>query len=468
MLIMRELGPGERSPEQLIEPDIRLLIDVDGIASLTWEDEQDVPILFEENLPGPVSLVNVYLDGDSTKRGKYGFRGEIVTEEVVGGKVYAAFENFARKQDGISVNEEMPTYLFNSDGIAYVVYLENETKLGLMSCGDYDKNLTSEELIASSLEHGNNNDEDLVTVDFLRLHKELLAAVYRSCGRQIPTLKLLAQPLEPFTESPKESLPVGNIKLDNLGGLHEVKEELRNIITLLQHPEVLQEWGVERPNGILLYGPPGTGKTRLAEAMAGELNAELIAVTSDKIYDSSMGSSERNFQALIDEALGAPKPVVLFFDEIDGIIRPRAGSAYTTVAAQFKQNMARITEQNPNVLVMAATNEPDNMDEALLRAGRFDIRLYVPIPNDTERSEIFATIITQYIDRAVERVVFDAGNLDVSALVKATDEMTGADIATILKRVVVGRSIMEVRTGSTPDPLTTADILRVISQHRVQ
>lgn len=465
---MRELGPGEaRSPEQIIEPDIRLLIDVDGVSDLTFEDEQAMPILFENKLPAPVQSVSAHVDGCSASDGKYTLRGEIQLGDMAPGRAQAAFENFAFRQESVSVSDEVQTYLFNRDGVAYLVYLQEDMKLGLITSGDYDKKLSVDEQKVASLRHGN-EDEDLIVVDFLRLQTNLLKEVYRVQGKKIPGIQLQAEPAGDIAAPAENPEPGPRITLDDLGGLHQVKEQLREVITLLQYPDILNDWGVDRPNGILLYGPPGTGKTRLAEAMAGELQAELITVTSDKIYDSSMGGSEKNFQAILDKAMNAATPVVLFFDEIDGIIRPKAGSAYTTVAAQFKQNMARITEQNPNVLVMATTNEPDNMDEALLRAGRFDIRLHVPRPNQSERGEIFATIITQYIDKAVHRVAFDAGDLDLSALVAATDEMTGADIATILKRAVVGRSIMEVRTGIAPEPLTTADILRVISQHRLQ
>jgi AAA+ superfamily predicted ATPase len=462
-----ERDPSGGREQATFDIDIRFITDNKGIEEATYENDTYQYLLFTDDMPGPIRNFGIKVDGSSDEQGPYFYRGEINLLPTNDDDDFAtrAFRSFLIKKEAHPVqNLDYETYVFASDEeYLYIVYQDPDCGIGLVTCGLYDSREDMEEQIQGRLFHGT-DDEIEAAMDFLQQQEDMLVELYQAHGLPIEPQRLTVAPLE--SERVRAIRPEAKVMLSDLAGIEKAKEQLEEIILGLKYPEVLKEWGVERPNGILLYGPPGTGKTTLAEAVANELKADLIVVKSDQIYGKWMGESEGNFQAIINRALTAKRPTVLLFDEIDTIIRPNAGSAYVTVAGLFKQNVGKITERNPKVVLMATTNEPENMDETLLRAGRFDVKIHVEKPGDEGRRAIFLNLFFRYTDAAPNREVFDLMEINTDELVAATEDMTGADITTILRKVVNAQAIAEIRTRREPPAVKSPQILDMITRHR--
>ncbi len=184
---------------------------------------------------------------------------------------------------------------------------------------------------------------------------------------------------------------VPKVKWKDIGGLENVKQELREAVEWpIKYKEVFEKIGIKPPKGILLYGPPGTGKTLLAKAAASESGANFIAVKGPEILNKWVGESERAIREIFRRARQAA-PCIIFIDEIDAIA-PARGSDVNRVTDrivnQLLTEMDGITERG-DVIVIGATNRPDILDPALLRPGRFDRVIYVPPPDKEARIEIF-------------------------------------------------------------------------------
>ncbi len=217
-----------------------------------------------------------------------------------------------------------------------------------------------------------------------------------------------------------------NIRWEDIGGLQQVKEELTEAIEWpLKHAELFSEADVRPPKGILLYGPPGTGKTMIAKAVAATSEANFISIKGPELLSKWVGESEKGVREVFRKARQAA-PCVVFFDELDAIA-PRRGSegdAHVTerVISQMLTEMDGL-EDLKGVVVIGATNRPDIIDEALLRPGRFDRILEVPLPDKEARKQIFQV-------HTRKKPLDSDVNLD--RLVEMTDGMTGADIAAIV------------------------------------
>ena len=185
---------------------------------------------------------------------------------------------------------------------------------------------------------------------------------------------------------------VPNVKWEQIGGLEEVKKELREAVELpLNKPEVFTKMGIRPVKGILLFGPPGTGKTLLAKAVATESEANFIAVRGSELISKWVGESERGLREVFRKARLAA-PCIIFFDEIDSIAHFRGGEqgdAHTTerMVNTLLAEMDGI-QQVKDLVVIAATNRVDMLDPALLRPGRFDKLLEVPAPDEKARFDI--------------------------------------------------------------------------------
>ncbi|OYT62004.1 MAG: AAA family ATPase, partial [Thermofilum sp. ex4484_15] len=213
---------------------------------------------------------------------------------------------------------------------------------------------------------------------------------------EIPTevLESLKVTKQDFMEALKDIQPsalrevyveVPEVHWEDIGGLGEVKQELREAVEWpLKYPDYFEKMGIEPPRGILLYGPPGTGKTLLAKAVATESEANFISVRGPEILSKWVGESEKAIREIFRKARQAA-PCIIFFDEIDSIT-PRRGfrtdSGVTDrIVNQLLTEMDGITLLR-NVIVIGATNRPDILDPALLRPGRFDRIIYVPPPDE--------------------------------------------------------------------------------------
>ncbi|HKY52692.1 MAG TPA: CDC48 family AAA ATPase, partial [Anaerolineales bacterium] len=184
-----------------------------------------------------------------------------------------------------------------------------------------------------------------------------------------------------------------NIRWEDIGGLQKVKEELMEAIEWpLKHADLFNEADVRPPLGILLYGPPGTGKTLIAKAVATTSEANFISVKGPELLSKWVGESEKGVREIFRKARQAA-PCVVFFDEIDAIAPRRSGSdegsrVTERVISQMLTEMDGL-EDLKGVVVIGATNRPDILDEALLRPGRFDRIMEVPVPDKEARKQIF-------------------------------------------------------------------------------
>ncbi len=217
---------------------------------------------------------------------------------------------------------------------------------------------------------------------------------------------------------------------EQVGGLFREKELLKQLIEWpLKYKELFTKAGAKMPRGILLYGPPGTGKTLLARAVANEANANFISVKGPQLISKWVGESEREIRKLFRRARQVA-PCIIFFDEIDGLAPVRGyggGAAGEKVVSQLLTEMDGIEGLN-NVLVMAATNRIDAVDPALLRSGRFEVKLGLSLPDLQSRVEMFKIHIQ---GRPFEKGVHPEN------LAERSENFSGADIEFVCRRAAL-------------------------------
>jgi transitional endoplasmic reticulum ATPase len=219
---------------------------------------------------------------------------------------------------------------------------------------------------------------------------------------------------------------------DDIGGLDKVKQELQETVQYpVEHPEKFLKYGMSPSKGVLFYGPPGTGKTLLAKAIANECNANFISIKGPELLTMWFGESEANVRDVFDKARAAA-PCVMFFDELDSIAKSRGGSgaggdgggASDRVLNQILTEMDGMNAKK-NVFIIGATNRPDQIDPALLRPGRLDQLIYIPLPDEASRLSILkATLKKSPISPEV----------DLGFLAKNTHGFSGADLVEICQR----------------------------------
>lgn len=219
----------------------------------------------------------------------------------------------------------------------------------------------------------------------------------------------------------------GDVQYSSVGGLSEQIRELREVIELpLLNPELFQRVGITPPKGCLLYGPPGTGKTLLARAVASQLDANFLKVVSSAIVDKYIGESARLIREMFNYARDH-QPCIIFMDEIDAI-GGRRFSEGTSADREIQRTLMELLNQMDGfdilgkVKMIMATNRPDTLDPALLRPGRLDRKIEIPLPNEQARLEVMkihAAPITKH------------GDIDFEAIVKLSDGFNGADLRNV-------------------------------------
>ncbi|MCE7733817.1 MAG: AAA family ATPase [Candidatus Heimdallarchaeota archaeon] len=229
---------------------------------------------------------------------------------------------------------------------------------------------------------------------------------------------------EIFTDIP-------NVTWDDIGGLVKVKLQIKESVQWpLQNPEIFSSMGVRPPTGVLLFGPPGTGKTLLAKAIANETSSNFIAVKGPELNSKWFGETERAIREIFRKARQL-SPCLIFFDEIDSMIRIRGASNaepwIDRMINQFLTEMDGI-DRKGRIIVVGATNRPELMDPAILRPGRFDRLIYVPTPDVDARREIFK-VHTKNM-KLNEDVKIDT-------LVAKTDYFVGADIENVCREAAI-------------------------------
>jgi transitional endoplasmic reticulum ATPase len=250
-----------------------------------------------------------------------------------------------------------------------------------------------------------------------------------------------------------------DVTYDDLGGMKSTIDALREMVELpLRHPELFQRLGVDPPKGVLLHGPPGTGKTRLARAVANESDAQFFTINGPEIMGSAYGESEKRLREVFEEAAKAA-PSIIFIDEIDSIAPKRgqvSGEAEKRLVAQLLTLMDGI-EARQNLVVIAATNRPEAIDEALRRPGRFDREIVVGVPDEAGRREILG-IHTRGMPLAE--------GIDLDDLARRTYGFVGADLAALVREAAleaVRRILPRINLDDATIPPEILDSLSVDS-----
>ncbi|KAF8159545.1 26S proteasome regulatory complex, ATPase RPT4 [Crassisporium funariophilum] len=240
-------------------------------------------------------------------------------------------------------------------------------------------------------------------------------------------MRILPREVDPLVYKMSLEDP-GGASFAGIGGLGEQVRELREIIELpLMNPELFVRVGIKPPKGVLLYGPPGTGKTLLARAVAATLQTNFLKVVSSAIVDKYIGESARVVREMFGYARDH-EPCVIFMDEIDAI-GGRRFSEGTSADREIQRTLMELLNQmdgfdslGKTKLIMA-TNRPDTLDPALLRPGRLDRKIEVPLPNEQARLEIL---------KIHAAPVNKGGDIDYEAIVKLSDGFNGADLRNVV------------------------------------
>jgi 26S proteasome regulatory subunit T4 len=219
----------------------------------------------------------------------------------------------------------------------------------------------------------------------------------------------------------------GKISFSSIGGLNDQIRELRETIELpLTNPELFLRVGIKPPKGVLLYGPPGTGKTLLARALACNIQATFLKVVASAIVDKYIGESARVIREMFGYARDH-QPCVIFMDEIDAIGGSRFSEG-TSADREIQRTLMELLNQLDGfealgqVKMVMATNRPDILDPALLRPGRLDRKIEIPIPNEASRMDII---------KIHAGPITKKGEVDYEAIVKLTDDFNGADLRNV-------------------------------------
>jgi len=245
--------------------------------------------------------------------------------------------------------------------------------------------------------------------DFMDAYKEITPTAMREVYIEVPT-----------------------VRWEDIGGLEEVKQELKEAVEWpLKNPEIFKRVGIRPPKGILLYGPPGCGKTLLGRAVATESEANFITIKGPEVFSKWVGESEKAIREVFRKARMAA-PSVIFFDEIDSLV-PRRGLGFADSGVTERVISQLLTEMDgiltlEDIVVIAATNRPDIVDPAILRPGRFDRLIYVPEPDEKSRLRIFEIYIKN---------MPLAKSVDIKHLASITKNYSGADIDAVCREAAM-------------------------------
>ncbi|PSP65355.1 AAA family ATPase [Halobacteriales archaeon QH_8_64_26] len=304
---------------------------------------------------------------------------------------------------------DLGTYAENTHGFvgADLESLSKEAAMGALRRIRPDLDLETEEIDAEVLESLEVTDDDF---------REALKGIEPSALREV------------FVEVP-------DITWEDVGGLGDTKERLRETIQWpLDYPEVFDALDMQAARGVMLYGPPGTGKTLMAKAVANEAESNFISIKGPELLNKYVGESEKGVREVFSKAR-ENAPTVIFFDEIDAIAGERGQNAGDSgvgerVVSQLLTELDGL-EELEDVVVVATSNRPDLIDPALLRPGRLDRHVHVPVPDETARRAIF-TVHTR--DKPL------ADNVDLDSLAPRTQGYVGADIEAVCREAAMAAS----------------------------
>lgn len=263
---------------------------------------------------------------------------------------------------------------------------------------------------------------------------EFFVEISETCGKIFPGDSVLAEqknltvvkkisPSKKFDVDKFVIVEKPTVTWNDIGGLKEEEQEIREVVELpLKNPELFKQVGIEPPKGVLLYGPPGTGKTLLAKAVAQSTNATFIEVVGSELVQKFIGEGAKLVKEIFQLAR-EKAPSIVFIDELDSIASMRievGTSGEREVQRTFMQLLAEIDGFHPleNVKIIGCTNRKDILDPAITRPGRLDRMLYIPIPSDDARAEIFKIHTSR----------MSLGKISIPEIVKVTDGFSGAEL----------------------------------------
>lgn len=249
-----------------------------------------------------------------------------------------------------------------------------------------------------------------------------------------------------------------SIRFDDIAGLEDVKEEIYlKMIYPFAHPDLAQRYGINVGGGVLLYGPPGTGKTMFAKAIASELDATMFVISPAQLMSKWVGEAEQNVRKLFEAAKEEPKAVI-FMDEVEALVprrRESQSSVMTRVVPQILQELEGFDRtSNRALMFLGATNEPWTLDPAMMRPGRLDAKIYVPLPDAEARFRLFEIYLAK-------RPLDD--DVDFAKLVDLTNGFSGADIKAIAERSA-RRPFLESISGGEPRNISMVDVVATIER----
>lgn len=260
---------------------------------------------------------------------------------------------------------------------------------------------------------------------------------------------------------------VPNVKWDDIGGLEETKRSLQEMILYpIDHPEKFEKFGMSPSHGVLFYGPPGCGKTMMAKAVASECSANFVSIKGPELLTMWFGESEANVREVFDKARSA-SPCVLFFDELDSIGTARgssngdAGGAGDRVMNQLLTEIDGVGVKK-NVFMVGATNRPELLDEALLRPGRLDQLIYIPLPDQNSRLQ---TLKAKLKKSPV------APNVPLTFVAQKTEGFSGADLENLCQiaaKAAIRDAIAadELKAGDGEDAVMDGvDVFEITRKH---
>ena len=248
------------------------------------------------------------------------------------------------------------------------------------------------------------------------------------------------------------------VSFNDIAGLEDVKQEIYlKMIYPFRHPELAQRYQIDVGGGVLLYGPPGTGKTMIAKAVACEIDATIFVISPAQLLSKWVGEAEQNVRKLFDAAKAETRSVI-FIDEVEALVPRRRGNqstVMTRVVPQILQELEGFDRKaGRGLLFLGATNEPWSLDPAMMRPGRLDSRIYVPLPDPAARFRLFEIYLGK-------RPLDD--DVDFAALVDHTDGYSAADIKGICSRAAT-RPFLESVSGAEPRNIMQKDVLAVIAE----
>jgi len=329
---------------------------------------------------------------------------------------------------------DLDSYAENTHGFvgADLSSLTKESAMNALRRIRPELDLESEEIDAEVLEKLEISDDDM---------KDAMKGIEPSALREV------------FVEVPE-------VTWESVGGLEDTKERLRETIQWpLEYGSVFEAMDLQAAKGVLLYGPPGTGKTLLAKAVANEADSNFISVKGPELLNKFVGESEKGVREVFAKAR-ENAPTVVFFDEIDSIATERGGGQTDSgvgerVVSQLLTELDGI-EDMEDVVVVATTNRPDLIDSALLRPGRLDRHVHVPVPDEEARRAIFA-VHTR--DKPL------ADGVDLNSLARRTDGYVGADIEAVCREASMAATREFINSVDAEDIGDSVSNVRVTMDH---